>query len=292
LVLYMVELALIFEYLRQFRHEYYLQFMVFVMLLFDTIGTVSCCASAWIHLIIHAHQPATQILWTLPVLIITTALNAMMEQSFLIYRFFMLSRAKVITSCLVLLMWTHVAFAIWSAIYLFLHPQFGVNNGSITRTIAYCVKAAVDILIPCSLIWQLRKTRSPLRSTTNLIRRLSAHALTSGSLTAIIGIVFIALFWSRRPGFSVISYIFGRIYTITFLANLIARKALGNVHYVTDTISPGLEILPMFGTSNTASTDKTSTAVTDNTEYTLRSRLNDIKQDSSLHAGDNTPPVS
>jgi hypothetical protein len=27
------------------------------------------------------------------------------------------------------------------------------------------VKAAVDILIPGNLIWQLRKTRSPLRST-------------------------------------------------------------------------------------------------------------------------------
>jgi hypothetical protein len=132
----------------------------------------------------------------------------------------------------------------------------------------------------------------------------------------------------------VITYIFGRIYTITFLANLIARKALGNVHYVTDTLSPGLEILPMFGslcrlvpfctlplivfpfsgTNQTISTEKTSTAVTDNVctvsstdrhgisdtltkiEYTysdpaLRSRVNDVKEDCSLHAGDDTPTV-
>lgn len=83
--------------------------------------------------------------------------------------------------------------------------------------VAYCVEAAVDILIPMALFWQLRKVKSTFQSTrrfvvavcttssrllhsSSLLRQLSIQAFTSGCIVALVGIAFIALFWMGRSG--------------------------------------------------------------------------------------------
>lgn len=76
----------------------------------------------------------------------------------------------------------------------------------------------------------------------SLIRRISIQAISSGSLVAMIGIVFITLFCLQLTGeplildhlgnptltrsaeFLIISNIFGRIYTITVLVNIMGRR--------------------------------------------------------------------
>ncbi|KAF8075796.1 hypothetical protein FPV67DRAFT_1664124 [Lyophyllum atratum] len=228
LVLYALELAMVVLYFRAFpRDTKFIRIMVLTAITVDTVGTLSVCAATWLFVITFANTPITQQLWPTPVVIVATAICAMLEQSFLIYRFFSLSRSQVISGLLMLLVVTHVAFAILSAVETVVHPEFKEGLGTTATTISFCIKAGLNICIPIFLIWQLYKFSSPFQSTKSLIRRLTAHAIACGTLVAVTGILFLILFWRHVPEFLVISNIFGRLYSLTVLFNLLSRRARG-----------------------------------------------------------------
>ncbi|KAF5371503.1 hypothetical protein D9615_009589 [Tricholomella constricta] len=225
LILYSLELALTAIYFHQFPKDApFVRVMVILFLLADTLGTISTCATTWMFAITYANVMVTFNFWTTPVLILTTAVSAMLEQSFLIYRVYALSHCKVVCGFLLLLVVTHVAFSILSSVELSIHPEFGPGIAIMATTVAFCVAAALDILIPIALIWQLRKFTSIFESTKNLVRRLSIKAISSGSVVAITGILFLILFWLQIPEYLIITSTFGRLYSLTVLVNLLGRK--------------------------------------------------------------------
>ncbi|KAF9460962.1 hypothetical protein BDZ94DRAFT_1264817 [Collybia nuda] len=227
LCLYSFELCLVTQYFWKFSKDArWIHYMVIVMLLADTVGTIASCTTTWTFIITYSMAPIMHHLWTMPALMITTAMTAMMEESFLIYRILSLSKARLVSGFLMLLVATHVVFKIIAAGYIIDDPSFVANFGSTATKIAYCVEAAVDILIPMALVWRLRKVNPTFQSTKSLLRQVSLQAFSSGCVVALVGITFLALFWTQRREFIVITNSYGRIYTVTVLMNLLARQGV------------------------------------------------------------------
>ncbi|RDB20272.1 hypothetical protein Hypma_012597 [Hypsizygus marmoreus] len=226
MLLYSLELTLVFLYFHKFKKDRkYLRVLVLVMLVVDSAGTICGCVATWKHAVTLANMP---LLWIVAVLGITRSITAVLEQTFLTYRFYILSRSKIISGFFIFLALLHLSFAMTSCIHLMRFPAQLGPNISISKTVttvAICISTTLDTLLPIALIWQLQKYSSHFRTTQSLIRRISIQAVSSGSVVALLGITFVILVRLLFLEFLLISLIFGRVYTITVLANLLSRKS-------------------------------------------------------------------
>ncbi|KAJ7223511.1 hypothetical protein GGX14DRAFT_540280, partial [Mycena pura] len=90
-LLYAVEITQALYYFRHFQHDdWTLRTLVAVALFIDTVSTLGDYACVYLYTITHAGDPVYLIhgdLWPLPLHIFTTAIVAILVQSFLIRRY-------------------------------------------------------------------------------------------------------------------------------------------------------------------------------------------------------------
>ncbi|RDB29903.1 hypothetical protein Hypma_013990 [Hypsizygus marmoreus] len=232
MMIFALEIVLVYRYFSRFLRygPYALHVLVAVILLVDAVGTIGVCASTWLYLVVDGVDPIKDHLWTMPLLLVATSLSAVLEQTFLIYRFHVLSHARSMTAFLLSLVTFHMIITTWCAVNIALYP---VRSRSGTATITFILGAStaalVDLLIPGVLIWQLQKINSSLQSTQCLIRRVSIQAVSSGTLVAFLGVIAMTLFALMRTAFLIFWFPLGRVYGITVLINLLARHRSANV---------------------------------------------------------------
>jgi len=150
-------------------------------------------------------------------MIICNTIAAVVEQCFLLYRYYGLSKCISLTVLVVLMTITHAVFNFMRAIDFLANTGFDKDT---VTTLAYCFSASVDILIPMLLIWELRKIKTTYSYTQSFIHRVIVNAASAGGCVALCEISVLILFRTVSQAICLNNAALGPLYGITVLVNL------------------------------------------------------------------------
>ncbi|KAJ7223542.1 hypothetical protein GGX14DRAFT_694431 [Mycena pura] len=234
-LLYAVELTQALYYFRHFQHDdWTLRTLVAVALFIDTVSTLGDYACVYLYTITHAGDPVYLIqgdLWPLPLHIFTTAIVAILVQSFLIRRYWRYTKNTLVALSLFFLAIGALAGTCATGVMRILSPSVKEHTmDKIPALIWLTTEAVADLGIAAALLWELRDSRAICRSTrsaNSLLNRLVAVTIRTGTATATLTVAALAAFLlktdSNIPGG--ITYTLGRTYTLSMLANLNIRRS-------------------------------------------------------------------
>jgi hypothetical protein len=242
-MLFLAEIVLAIRYFVRINGPRRFQVVVGVLVTNAVAQLISTTANAWQFLIIYRVTPPTEYLWPIPMMIICKVIAATTEQFFLIYRYYGLSKSMFWTTFVVLTIIAHFTAGIIVGVALFVHPAFTNQLAILANTVTYCLGAAMDILIPILLIWELRKIKPTYSSTQSLIRRIVVNAASSGCIVAIAEIFALVLFLKLFPAVLFGCAIVGPFYGITVLVNLFVCQRSADYPTTTRTKSYNLTTL-------------------------------------------------
>ncbi|KAJ7327865.1 hypothetical protein DFH08DRAFT_967662 [Mycena albidolilacea] len=239
--LYMAELIQAMYYFRHFKHDdWKLKMFVSVAVLYT---------------ITHAGDPVylADQHWPLSLHLFTTAVIAILIQSFLVVRYWRLTRNILVTLLNSFLVIVALGGSFACAVILAMFPAFKDREKiKIPATIWLVTEAVVDLSIAAALLWQLRKIRPTLVETQSVLDRLVALTIQSGTATTTLAVAaLIGFLWKEESNISTgFAYTLGRVYVLSMLANLnvwrSGRSASASGGGVSSPACPGTLTVPSF----------------------------------------------
>jgi hypothetical protein len=142
------------------------------------------------------------------------------EQCFLLYRYYGLSRSIFWTTIVFLLILAHLGSGFTLIFDLFIHHQFGRPIVNLTIAISFSLNAAIDIILPVLLTWELRKITAIYSSTQSLIRRIIVNAASSGCCVSLAEVFLLVLVWTQPEVELLGCVLLAPFYGMTVLINL------------------------------------------------------------------------
>ncbi|KAJ7741378.1 hypothetical protein B0H16DRAFT_1565602 [Mycena metata] len=255
LVFYTTEIILCVYYLPRWTLNPVYKYGSYALLTNDTVGTFAVCTNAFFS----AVNGLTRSPWAVRVLLMSTALSAFMEQSFLIHRYYRVAVGKVMSIFIMLVATAHIAFAVIAVKMGETASKALFGNKIEASTIAAILCSFVDVLIALSICWSLSGIEPMWRSTQQLIRTLCLNALASGAVVAAVTLLSSATTIAKGTNSIIFSLFYasnGRIYSLTILINIIIRNAQrdneNTVHvseFTVDSVSPNPPTTQMFSIS-------------------------------------------
>jgi len=199
-----------------------------ISLLIDTTCTAVVCYNAYFYIVLDTAALLSLLQpWMLPVTILCTYHAAMVEQVFLIHRFWHITHNKVVTLLACSLLMAHRSPGYLPLYYSWTQrSRFSVSNSQSLR-LHYVLLLIFLSLWLCFVPWIPLRQRIPRHK----VRRISIQSVACGFLTSALTITMLSLLvtFNLQP-FIVIFDILGRVYTLTILFNhFTLRKPLVNV---------------------------------------------------------------
>ncbi|KAJ7254246.1 hypothetical protein C8J57DRAFT_1722206 [Mycena rebaudengoi] len=231
--LYAVELTQVAYYFTHFPNDSLMtKLFVGAVLIADATSMIAIYACVYLYAVIYwGDLPylATQNL-PIPIFICSTGLVASLVQSFLVLRYWRLSKNIYISLFLVLLAMIGLAGLLSAGIIIAIYPTYQERSRVKVPAAAFLGgEALTNVSISVALLWEFRKMRSPFTNTQSLLRRLASQAIQTGSVGATISVAaLIAYFAKNESNIPLgIAYSLGRVYCLTLLLNLNIRAAAG-----------------------------------------------------------------
>ncbi|KZT04339.1 uncharacterized protein LAESUDRAFT_728165 [Laetiporus sulphureus 93-53] len=224
----------IFYYTTYPNDKIVLKLLVALLWLLDSLSLAMIAYGLYKYLITDFLDPLALMYmdWGLATEPIVSGIIAFIVHEFLIYRIWMLNRRLVI----------YVVFlAVFSLLPLalaFVASLKSVIGGerlwtSITglrwvATTADTTTAALDLIIACTICWQLYKSRTGFIQTDKIIQRLTVYTINTGLLPTIVSIggLIAYLVAPDTLAFEVFNIIVSKAYTNTLLATLNSRQSV------------------------------------------------------------------
>ncbi|KAJ7053155.1 hypothetical protein C8F01DRAFT_1375326 [Mycena amicta] len=230
-VLYAVEVIQTAYYYRHFKHDKWtLKLLVSSVIAIDSVSMIANYASVYLYTIIHWGDLAylQNQYWPDPLYVISTGAVAALVQSFLVVRYWRLTKNNFITLTLfaVITVAAGGAFACGATLAIF--PQYRDRGKALIPATTWLIAEAVaDIFIALALLLELRKVKSSFKETRSVLNRLVARTIQSGTAGATIALAVLIAFLANKESNvpTGIAYCLGRVYCITLLANLNHRKS-------------------------------------------------------------------
>ncbi|EIN08325.1 hypothetical protein PUNSTDRAFT_126411 [Punctularia strigosozonata HHB-11173 SS5] len=249
-MLYMLELTQIYTFFTRYPKDHpLLKATIWVLLLVDTVGSAAGNGTAYLYTITYwgDAEAITKQYWTFPTYCTATACSAAIVQSFLIFRFWNLSKTHLLAVVLVCMSLSALVGGVWTAVAVSIFSDLAQRPRIVTPvTLWFAATAATDISITLCLVWQLRrvKNKTVFKATQSMLSRLTGMAIQTGSVTSVFAIVILG-FFLKNPSGSIavgVNECFGRVYTLTMLYNLNNRRSIRNgVSSKSGTSGPDLE---------------------------------------------------
>ncbi|KAJ7101913.1 hypothetical protein C8R44DRAFT_808866 [Mycena epipterygia] len=231
--LYMAELIQARYYFTHFKHDdWRLKTLVLVAFLVDTASTLGDYACVYLYSITHADNPVylSDQHWPIPMYLFTTAVIAVLVQSFLVVRYWWFTRNILVTLLNLFLIIVAFGGSVTVGVIIAIYPAFTERKKvRIPATIWLVTEAMADLSIAAALLWELRKARPTFveTRTRSVVDRLVALTIRTGTATATLAVAaLIAFLLDDENNVSVgIAYTLGRVYMLSMLANLNVRKS-------------------------------------------------------------------
>ncbi|KAJ6584035.1 hypothetical protein DFH09DRAFT_1434175 [Mycena vulgaris] len=236
--LFTLEVVLCVFYMQRWQLSRVYTWGFVLVLVNDTLGTVCVCANLFLFLV----NQTDKTMWPVPVLLISTALSALIEQTFLVHRYWKVTQNTIISVFIMLVSVTHMALSI-AAVCLSApdggYPVWAGLSVSNLPRIAAIICAAADVLIALSMVWSMSGIDPMWPSTQHLIRSVCINALTSGAVVATVTLLAMITLIVKDINSIVFSLFFatmGRVYSLTIVVNFIHRsqRSAANSLHITE----------------------------------------------------------
>ncbi|KAJ6585514.1 hypothetical protein B0H19DRAFT_422649 [Mycena capillaripes] len=195
MMLYTLELVLFLRYFQRgtFRPVPH-QIGVGAIFLFDTVCTISVDVNVLLtFLVFFGKQSFTALSVPTSLNILMTYFTAVIEQLFLCHLYFILTRKRIVSLCLVFLAFVHLGFSAAAAIMVQTAPF--TERLTFTITAVGAILCGVnDLLIAGCLGYELFKMRANHSSKSDLVRRIFILSITSGAIVASTTLLMMILF--------------------------------------------------------------------------------------------------
>ncbi|KAJ6550996.1 hypothetical protein DFH09DRAFT_603649 [Mycena vulgaris] len=262
----MAELIQVRYYFRHFKHDdWKLKTLVSVAFLLDTVSTVADYACVYLYTITHASDPGylADQHWPIPLFIFTTAVIAVLVQSFLVVRYWWFTRNILVTLLNSFLSIATFGGAFACGVIIAMFPAFKERGKvKIPAMIWLVTEAVADLSIAAALLWELRKARPTLADTRSVLDRLVALTIRTGTATATLAVAtLIAYLLKEETTISTgIIYMLGRVYVLSMLANLNIRRLGRSASMASGGVSSAVDLatltIPSIDTGNIDSTTR------------------------------------
>jgi len=208
--------------------------------------------------------------WPIPTGLLNNGLIAFCEHVYLIYRFYHLSKNLPLTTILLILTIAQAgcqlaSAGIWLKNALSPLQLIGKTTNVKVTTAAVALRAAIDILVAIAVAWQLSRFSVAFATTKSLVRKIMVSTVISGALTALWGVLILALLVTDQYLFVTFSTTIGKIYVITVLANLTFLRGMRQESLV-------VLDFPSWMSSNMRAFFSTARSTTRNTSRSNRSK--------------------
>ncbi|KAJ7094223.1 hypothetical protein C8R43DRAFT_1244543 [Mycena crocata] len=243
--LYMLEILLAIRYFMRPNRPLLHRVGVATIVLFDTACTIGISAQVYMIVLIFpcldiSHAAfIDSLFWPISLSILGTYTVASIEQGFLCYLFYALTRRCFITGFLVFCIFLHLGFSYASGGTII--RQHSTNGLALITTQVGAISCAVtDILIAAALgitFYKMKSASAPGQTSQSLLRRLVALSLTSGFVVAFITLLAVILLERHIPSYVLFFFIQGRAYSLTVLGNFLRglpqKTASDHIHDAT-----------------------------------------------------------
>ncbi|KAJ7674063.1 hypothetical protein DFH06DRAFT_1292792 [Mycena polygramma] len=226
-LLFMIEISLMFQYFHLPSKPLLHRIGVGTMFVCDIACTIAVCHTVYLVALVFPcdsdHIFDRTQLTLLAVILVTTYGTASIEQLFLCYLYFSLTKQKLVTAFLVFSVAVHLAFSYASAMLVLVRDTpFG--SSILTSKIGAIACAATDIMIASALMFtfvRFERTIVVRVSTQSLLRRLTVLIFASGVLVASTTFFVMLFLLKGIPAYSLFFYCQGRVYSLTILYNFL-----------------------------------------------------------------------
>ncbi|KAF7368728.1 hypothetical protein MVEN_00197500 [Mycena venus] len=226
-MLFMLEIVLMFRYFQLPSRPLVHRIGVLAIGVLDTICTFAIWANIYIVVLMFPCQSEFIIprssLQILSVILITTYTTASIEQLFLCFLYFSLTKKRMITVFLVFCVAVHLGFSYASAI-LILVNNTPLGSSFLTSKMGAISCAVTDVMVAAALLFtfvRFQKTIVIRVSMQSLLRRLTVLVFASGVVVASTTLFVMIFLLQGVPAYSLFFYCQGRIYALTILCNFL-----------------------------------------------------------------------
>ncbi|KAJ6534510.1 hypothetical protein DFH09DRAFT_1180589 [Mycena vulgaris] len=196
--LYMAELIQARYYFRHFKHDNWkLKTLVSVAFLLDTVSTVGDYACVYLYTITHAGDPGylADQHWPILLFLFTTAVTAILVQTFLIVRYWSFTRNILVTLLNSFLSIAALGGTFACGVIVAKFPAFKEREMIRIPAMVWLVTEAVaDLSIAAALLWELRKARPAVVDKRSVLDRLVAVTIQTGTATATLAVATLISF--------------------------------------------------------------------------------------------------
>ncbi|KAJ7066130.1 hypothetical protein C8F01DRAFT_694437 [Mycena amicta] len=229
-VLYGAALSQAIRYFRDFPNDTLLRKgTVVTALVFGLVALIADYGNAYIPLVSHWGDPAglQSVYWSIPTYGSFNTAIGVVVNSFLITRFWSLSKNIFVTVILSLLVALSLVSSLIGNIMLGMSAQKISSNTIRTMGTIWSISlAACDVSIAAALVWKLQGMKSSFKTTNNLIQRLILGAVQTGATTAVLAL-FLLTFFLVNPANSLaplFACTIGPCYLHTLFLNFNSRR--------------------------------------------------------------------
>ncbi|KAJ7064352.1 hypothetical protein C8F01DRAFT_1250596 [Mycena amicta] len=207
------------------------QGLVAVSVLFCTVALVGDYANAYLPMVTYwGNVEAVQrSYWPLPVYGLFNSSVGLIVDSYLISRFYSLSKNLFISLLLGLLVLTSITASFTTCIMLQLSNSIAERDKVKVSGVIWTTTMAVsDVAIAVALVWKLQGMRTTFKETNSLIHRLTMVAVQTGATTSVVAILLMITYLvnptSNVP--TLFCYQLGPCYLHTLLYNVNLKRDL------------------------------------------------------------------
>ncbi|KAJ7450096.1 hypothetical protein B0H11DRAFT_2289440 [Mycena galericulata] len=225
-MLFSLEIVLLVQYFQKPRPLLH-QVGVSAIFAFDTVCTFAVCAQTYLVVLVFACEPnhflPIATLRTVTVILFMTYATASLEQMFLCYLFFTLTKQRLISVFLVCCIALHLSASYASGI-LTIQQQSPLGPAFLTSKLGAISCAVTDILIAAALLHtfiRMESTSAVRVSTRTLLHRLMVMSFTSGVAVASTTSLTMILLIGGNPAYALFFFCQGRVYAVTILTNFL-----------------------------------------------------------------------
>ncbi|KAJ7323877.1 hypothetical protein DFH08DRAFT_346490 [Mycena albidolilacea] len=231
-VLYGVVITQAYEYFSAYPTDgMYRKGLALSTLFFCTVNQIADYANVYMPMVTFWGNTAKvqNQYWPVPLLVTTSTFVGVLVNSFLIRRFYLLSKNLLISVLLSLLLITGFAGSFMVAIAIQEFSLYTLRDKAKTAVLIWTIStAATDIGIAGALIWQLLSMKSycSVGDTRSFISRLIIRTVQTGSTTSVVAIITLGLYLHKNDSNipTACSFLVAPFYALTLLVNLNLRQ--------------------------------------------------------------------
>ncbi|KAJ6534203.1 hypothetical protein B0H19DRAFT_1185524 [Mycena capillaripes] len=198
---------------------------VVCLLCADSVCTIAAGFSVYLLVVSPTITNSRLVLVPLMLSIITTYMSSAVTQLFLCNVIYRLTKNKVVTGAVLMLIFVHLGFSWASAILSVQTENFQLGGIVVTTTaIGAITCAAADVSIAVCLSWKfwgMMNELDPGMELGGLIRRILILTVSSGAFCATNTLLVMILLLTKSPAFYFFFTCLGRVYALTFLGNFL-----------------------------------------------------------------------